>query len=33
MNFRSVNGNSPINVDFELEIPLNEKLKQEFFRI
>jgi len=33
MNFLSVNGNAPINVDFELETPLNKKLKQEFLRI
>ncbi len=33
INFKSVTGNSPINVDFELETPLNKKLKQEFLRI
>ena len=33
MNFVEVNGNAPINVDFELEKPLNKKLKQEFLRI
>jgi len=30
ISFKSVNGNAPINVDFELQEPLNEKLKQEF---
>ena len=33
MNYKSVNGNAPINVDFELKEPLKEKLKQEFLRI
>ena len=33
INFKSVNGNAPINVDFELEKPLNEKFKQEFLKI
>jgi hypothetical protein len=33
MNFIEVNGNAPINVDFELETSLNKKLKQEFLRI
>ena len=33
MNYKSINGNAPINVDFELIEPLNEKLKQEFLRL
>jgi hypothetical protein len=33
MNYKSINGNAPINVDFELIEPLNEKLKYEFLRI
>ena len=31
--YKSVNGNAPINVDFELKNPLGEKLKQEFLRL
>ena len=33
MNYKSINGNAPINVDFELKEPLKEKLKQEFLRL
>ena len=33
MDFIEVNGNAPINVDFELEKPLDKKLRQEFLRI
>ena len=33
MNFKSVNGNAPINVDFELEHLLTNELKQEFPRL
>ena len=33
ISFKSVSGNAPINVDFELQEPLNEKLKQEFLRL
>jgi superfamily II DNA or RNA helicase len=33
VNYKSVNGNAPINVDFELKKPLNQKLKQEFLRL
>tara|TARA_B100000787_G_scaffold168958_1_gene158882 strand:- start:127 stop:2982 length:2856 start_codon:yes stop_codon:yes gene_type:complete len=33
INFKSVNGNAPINVDFELEHTLNNELKQEFLRL
>lgn len=33
VNYKSVNGNAPINVDFELTKPLNQKLKQEFLRL
>ena len=31
--YKSISGNAPINVDFELIKPLNEKLKQEFLRL
>jgi len=33
IDFLSVEGNAPINVDFKLQHPLNNKLKQEFLRI
>tara|TARA_Y100001970_G_C14240673_1_gene864717 strand:+ start:1059 stop:3956 length:2898 start_codon:yes stop_codon:yes gene_type:complete len=33
MNFMDVNGNGPINVNFDLEQPLTERLKQEFLRV
>jgi hypothetical protein len=33
MRFLDVTGNGPINVNMELEIKLNERLKQEFLRV
>ena len=33
LKFLDVNGNKPINVNFELEKPLSEKLRQEFLRV
>ena len=33
MRFLDVSGNGPINVNMELEIKLNERLKQEFLRV
>ena len=33
INFIDVSGNGPINVNFDLETPLSERLKQEFLRV
>lgn len=33
INFIDVNGTGPINVNFDLETPLSERLKQEFLRV
>ena len=33
IKFLDVSGNGPINVNFELETPLSERLKQEFLRV
>jgi hypothetical protein len=33
VKFINVSGNGPINVNFDLETPLSDRLKQEFLRI